>query len=615
VKAKLSFLEWSRFLRSAASGKQTAVAFRTIARLLPLVFFCLVAFAQSPTTQRYWITFRDRGDASRLDFAMANARDLRISDRALWRRAKVLPPDRLIDELDLPVPQSYIDAIRSTGASIRSTSRWFNAASAEMTSAQLSTVVALPFVESTRPVAVYLGRRSPVTPSTTLSPLLKQTSIGGLDYGPSFAQLNAVKIVDLHARGVTGAGVIVGMIDDGFNQHTVHPALKNTKVLAEYDFVQRDSNTARVPGEYSSQGNHGQGTFSLLGGFENGKLIGAAFGASFILAKTEIDSVEIKAEEDLYVEALEWMERLGADVVSTSLGYDDFDPTLRYNVGDVIYAMKDGKTATTSKAARVAARKGVLLVTAMGNEGWWRKDSTFTKTVRDSTGSLITPADADSIVSVGAAFVNGELAGFSSTGPTADGRIKPEVIAPGVSLTAATGESGYTNQFSGTSGATPIAAGVAALILSAHPEWTPMQVRARMMSTATPVLDGTSKSQTYPNNFYGWGMVDADKAVGPSGIGIIPDRFILHNNYPNPFNGTTTIIVDAPSVQEIEVAIYSVLGQRVTTLFKGNSTPGENRFFWRDGLDEKGNRVASGVYVCRLKTQTSVISTKMLFIK
>jgi subtilisin family serine protease len=277
--------------------------------------------------------------------------------------------------------------------------------------------------------------------------------------------------------------------------------------------------------------------------------------------------------------------------------------------------MKDGKTATTSKAARVAARKGVLLLTAMGNEGWWRKDSTFTKTVRDSTGSLITPADADSIVSVGAAFVNGELAGFSSTGPTADGRIKPEVIAPGVSLTAATGESGYTNQFSGTSGATPIAAGVAALILSAHPEWTPMQVRARMMSTATPVLDGTSKSQTYPNNFYGWGMVDADKAVGPSGIGIIPDRFILHNNYPNPFNGTTTIIVDAPSVQEIEVAIYSVLGQRVTTLFKGNSTPGENRFFWRDGLDEKGNRVASGVYVYRLKTQTSVISTKMLFIK
>jgi flagellar hook assembly protein FlgD len=135
------------------------------------------------------------------------------------------------------------------------------------------------------------------------------------------------------------------------------------------------------------------------------------------------------------------------------------------------------------------------------------------------------------------------------------------------------------------------------------------------MSTARQVNDNTSKTQSYPNNFFGWGMVNAADAVGLSGPGTIPDRFVLHNNYPNPFNGTTTIIVEAPSAEEIDLSIYSILGQRVRTLFRGRSSEGENRFYWRDGLDDSGNRVASGVYIYRLKTPTLIISNKLVFIR
>ena len=567
----------------------------------PLVFTLIgggASFSQTPSPQRLWITFRDRGASAGCELSSIDPRTLGISERALWRRSRVLPHDKLVDELDLPVDPSYVNAVQATGAHIRSVSRWFNAVSAALTPSQQASVASLPFVASIRPVAEF-KQRNPEGGPQLVQPQLQRRSVTGLDYGPSFAQLNAIGVIDVHNRGITGAGVIIGVIDDGFNYHQTHPALKNIKVIAEYDFVQRDSNTSRAPGEYFTQGNHGASVLSEIGGFDNGKLIGAAYGASFILAKTEIDSVEIQIEEDLYVEGLEWMERLGADVVSSSLGYIDW----------YAYANLDGQTATTTKAARIAARKGVLLVTAMGNEGNYRDQQTQT------TGTLIAPADADSIVAVGAVTVDGALASFSSTGPTADGRIKPEVVTPGVNDVAASGETGYSSLFSGTSAATPLASSVAALILSARPNLTPMQVRARMINTAQQVSDGAARTGSYPNNFYGWGMVDASKAVGTGGGGVVPDHFVLRNNYPNPFNGTTTITVDAPAVEEIEVAIYNILGQRVRVLYKGNSMRGENQFVWYDGLDDFGRRVSSGVYIYRLTTPSSLLSHTMLLIK
>ncbi|MFH0991315.1 MAG: S8 family serine peptidase [bacterium] len=571
-------------------------------RVLKLVLLSFVleflALLSLAAQQRTWITFRDHGRTT-VSSTLADAARLGISERALWRRGKVLPADKLIDEYDRPVNEAYLDQIRSTGATIVATSRWLNAVSVLATPEQHRSIQSLSCVESVNPVPVY-SRRSIESETAPIDRSLgKQSRVGAIDYGSSFSQLNAMNVIDLHSKGINGEGVIIGMCDDGYNFHKTHPAMDSIRVIAEYDFIQRDNNTSVAPGERSTQGGHGASTLSLIGGYDNGKLIGVAYGASFLLAKTEIDSIEVKMEEDLYVEGLEWLERQGADIISTSLGYIDW-----YS-----YANLDGKTAVTTKAARILARKGILLVTAMGNEGNYRDLKT------GATGTMIAPADADSIVSVGAVSTSGFLASFSSTGPTYDSRIKPEIVAPGIALTAASGPTGYTTAFSGTSGATPLAAGVAALILSAHRNWTPMQVRAQMMNTAVRFNDGTSKSASYPNNFFGWGMVDAKGAVGNLYTLKIPEHFELYNSFPNPFNSSTTLIVGAPEEGPIEIIIYNALGQRVKTLFKGVVQKDFTEFTWYDGMDESGNRVASGVYIAQLIAPRSIVSQKLVYIK
>ena len=567
------------------------------------------SFAQQP--QRYWITLRDRGP--HVELSKVSAQALGISDHALWRRAKVLPADKLIDELDLPVNQVYLDQLQAAGITIRSTSRWFNAVSAQLTPTQQSTVSSLPFVVSVGPVAVFARHEPPITTSAPSKSLSKSATVSGIDYGPSFTQLSNIRVTDVHNLGINGAGVVIGMLDNGFNHHNQHPALKNIKIIAEYDFVYRDSTTNLLPGQYSDfLEDHGEWTLSTIGGFDNGNLIGVAYGASFILAKTEIDSsgtgADFRIEEDLYVEGLEWEERLGAEVISSSLGYNTFLDGPSYAYQDM-----NGKTATTTKAAKVAARKGVLLVTAMGNEGNYQSG-------KGTTGTLLAPADADSIVSVGAVSSDGRIAGFSSTGPTFDGRTKPEVVAQGVGVYVAEGSGSY--QFSnGTSFSTPLTAGVAALVLSAHPTWTPMQVRDRMMQTAKALYDSAAGMKTLPNNFFGWGMVDAFKAVKGATAdsnnpdGIIPTRFVLHNNYPNPFNGATAIVVEAPTEQKMELAIYNLLGQKVRSIFQGTSTAGVSTYYWRDGVDDSNNHVATGIYICRLNVAGSVLSQKIVYVK
>jgi hypothetical protein len=434
---------------------------------------------------KVWVYFTDKGIFDQESYEKAKSRNQNLFPvKSLQRRAKVLKSE-LISFLDLPVHQLYVENIKSLGAKLRQPSRWLNAVSFEVSGEMIEQISLLSFVKSIKPVLTYV--REPIKEEVLpqLKPLVP------INYGPSYDQLQQINVPAVHALGYHGEGVLVCMMDTGFRKD--HKAFKSAysegRVLAEYDFINHDTNTQNEPvQDASNQHNHGTYTWSTLGGEVDGTLYGPAYKANFILAKTEYVPTETRIEEDNWVAGMEWADSIGADVISSSLGYLDFDDGFTYTRQQL-----DGNTAITTIAADIAANLGIVVCNAMGNEG-----------PGDTT--LITPADADTIIACGAVNSSGTIASFSSRGPTGDGRIKPEVVARGVSTYCATATD--TNTFgsvSGTSLSTPLVGGCAAVLLSAHPDWVPWKVREALMYTANNALT--------PNNTYGWGLLNLLAAV------------------------------------------------------------------------------------------------------
>ncbi len=319
-------------------------------------------------------------------------------------------------------------------------------------------------------------------PPSAAAPAARGAQPWSIDYGLSLAALEQIGVPAVHELGIHGQGVVIGMLDTGFR--TTHESLQHLPVLAAHDFINDDDIVDNEPGDPLNQHRHGTLTLSTVAAFHAGSLVGPAFGASVILAKTEDVSQEVPIEEDFWVAGLEWVESLGADVVSSSLGYSDW-----YEFSDL-----DGNTAVTTIAADLAAARGVCVVNSAGNDR------------NTSWGHIIAPADGDDVIAVGAVNLAGGIAWFSSPGPTYDGRIKPDVCALGVNTPAADPDADdqYTTA-SGTSLSCPLAAGVAALVLSRAPSLTPLQVREALRATGDHAAS--------PDNDYGWGVLDALAAV------------------------------------------------------------------------------------------------------
>ncbi|MBP1654857.1 MAG: Subtilisin-like serine protease, partial [Bacteroidetes bacterium] len=400
-------------------------------------------------------------------------------------------------------------------------------------------------------------------------------------------------------------GVLVGVFDNGFRLPS-HESLSSTTILATRDFVDRKESV--VPANPATNfGAHGTNTLTTIGGNKPGQLIGPAFGATFILARTENDSSETPVEEDNWVAAIEWADSIGVQVTSTSLGYLDYDwPYTSWTWRDM-----NGRTTKISRAAAMAAAKGIVVVNSAGNEGM-PGDTTI--------NSLIAPADADSMIAVGAVTPQGVRTYFSSVGPTTSvpPRIKPDIMATGSSIycASATNPTSYT-YVQGTSFSCPLAAGVAALMVKAAPTATPMQVIQALKMTA-------SQAAT-PDNRMGWGIIDAPKAityltglvsVDPEGQ---PAEYVLEQNYPNPFNPETRIAYGLPSQSGVTLRIFDMLGREIRTLVNGIQSAGRHESTW-DGTDAAGRNVASGVYLYRLEAidalgrQTST-SRKMILLR
>lgn len=661
---------------------------------LLIVICCISLTFTQEKHQKYWIYFtaKEAKQYSALLSPSAVAATAGITERALRRRSKV---SQTISTDDLPVSELYLSQLKERGIVIENTSRWFNAVSVYCTKTQREMIQALPFVRTVEPVVVFKRRELPKS-DAPVQLFSKQLS-SKFSYGSSETQMDLINAVAVHNIGISGRGVLVGMLDTGF-RWKMHEAMKNMKVIAEYDFIQKDSITANESGDSGSQDSHGTSTMSLVGGYKDGKLISPAFNAQFILGKTEYVPSETNIEEDNWVAGIEWMEALGVDVVSCSLGYSEFDAGQK----SYVYADMNGKTTITTIAASMAMRKGVVVVNAMGNEAQF------------SWHYMIAPADADSIVSVGAVSSNGNVASFSSVGPTSDGRTKPDVSAQGVSTYAALSGGSYSSAFGGTSAATPFVAGVAAMILSARPELTPVQVRDALRTTAN--------NANNPDNSIGWGIINAYNAVLHYGMVIstdpavaittdsslsvgmyvvsntrifkdsvrlfytldsgktftplamtltevldastnsgkyiteipkseqtpkfyvraidatkisrtspftaplqlydatvgtteappgstIPLAFGLQQNFPNPFNPSTTISYDLPHSGFVSLTVFDVLGREVRKLVNETQLP--NHY----AVSFNGAALSSGVYFYQLKMKDFVETKRMMLVK
>lgn len=473
-----------------------------------------------------WVYFTDKGDRSPTQFArMVDEAGRGVPARARTRRARETGGVFVPDYYDVPVVPAYVRAVTSTGARVRHVSRWLNAASVEADEATARRIAALPFVRNVTPVA-RSRRVGPVDQGPAFGPAgagsdLRSAPWRGpanlaaelsppTGYGTSQTQLLGINAIAAQDSGFTGAGVVVAMLDTGFNKS--HSATIQLKRLAEWDFVFGDGETANQAGDAVSAWDHGTGTWSVLGGYWNNNLIGPAYNASFLLAKTEDVRSETPVEEDNWVAAAEWADSIGADVISSSLAYLDFDPVNVVDPYDYNYTDLNGATTVVTLGAVFAHRHGIIVSNAMGNEG----DALCTP------GTLWAPADADSILSVGAVDASNIIASFSSTGPSYDGRTKPEMVAQGVGTTwAVASNDNLVSTANGTSLSTPLVAGAAALVREAHPEWTVEQIREALMQSAD--------KSTMPDNCYGWGRPDIVKAIYGSSFGgpVYPKPFSL----------------------------------------------------------------------------------------
>jgi len=489
--------------------------------LFIVLLYCSVRVSSAQTTEKVWIEFRDKGMSPNAFHHGVPAYDsifVQFSPKAISRRMlalKTSDPYSVVTLEDLPVCSRYLDSLRTQGVLPFYTSKWENAVSAIIDKNEYKRLLSCSYVLRISPV----GRSAPLehanfllrdsfnkgeecalgTPSTVIPP----DSISS-HYGYSASQLVRINVPPLHNLGFDATGVHLGFLDTGFRWRATS-ALSTRNVVAEYDFVFRDSSTANDSNDIAGQDAHGTQVFSTCAAYEPDSLVGPAYNATIMLAKTEDERSETPREENNYANALEWMEQSGIQMTTSSVGYLGFDS------GFVSYTYADlnGHTTISARAVERATHLGVLVLTANGNSG----NSPFPY--------VLTPADADSILAVGALDVNDSLAGFSSRGPTSDGRIKPDICAPGVNIDVEDPGGGWDGGAGGTSFATPLAAGCCALLFQAHPEASAQQIRHAVMQT------GVRAHQ--PDTAYGWGRIDAYAAALYLGT-LIGPPIVTQNN-------------------------------------------------------------------------------------
>lgn len=399
------------------------------------VKFTLLAFVLlSPSLitnaqEKYWVYFKNKTKPSE------NPQDY-LSINSLQRR--MAARTNICDSTDWPVDTVYISKIRIAGIKPGFSSRWLNAVAVVASKDAISQIKNFPFVKAVEPMQYFAAK-----------PASFKKEVPNPDIDLLEAQIKTMQGEEFVKRGINGKGIRIAVFDGGFPGVNTNPIFahlrENHQIIKTYDFVNKTENVY----DYMT---HGSSVLSCIAGIYGDKTMGLATGAEFLLARTEIKP-EIKVEEEYWMAAMEWADRNGADIISSSLGYTD----KRYTVKQM-----NGRSTLVTRAATMAAKKGMLVINAMGNDG------------RENWEVMGAPADADSVLSIsGIDPFTGYHINFSSFGPTSDFRLKPNICAPGSAMVASAGsiKKGY-----GTSYSTPLVSGFAACVWQLNRDKSNMEI-------------------------------------------------------------------------------------------------------------------------------------------
>lgn len=475
-----------------------------------------------------WIGFKDKGPNAGLKLIQPESY---LTQSAIERRKKVKPLNALVDISDIPLNNNYIEELQSAGIKIKNKSKWFNRVSCFATKSELKRISDLDFVKNIDIVRVF--KKNPEDIEFSNSNTQPESDNNGipnqaayqLNYGSSLTQMDLINCPMAHDSGYKGQGVLIASFDAGFDNLN-HPVFDSIRArgLRTYDFVNHDTNVADQSGQMG-EGSHGTQTLSLVGGYRPSNLISPAFRSTYILAKTENTDSETPLEEDNWIAAAEWADSLGADIITSSLGYIDMDQGSSHSYD---WTWMNGDSCVITIGADLAVNKGILVCNSAGNEGF-----------NSTHNTLGAPSDGDSVIAVGS--VNSpskNRSSFSSVGLSVDGRIKPDVCAMGSNnyVAAPNGSTGYTTG-SGTSFSCPMTAGACAVILSANHNLTPRQVWQYLTQTAD--------SSFAPNRRRGWGLINTWEAVKLAKPKILNLTSLIEEFYNS---GTNTMISDSIKV-------------------------------------------------------------------
>lgn len=536
--------------------------------LLLIVGFLIPAnlLAQSP---RYLIEFSDK-DTLNNPYSLENPGEF-LSRKALKRREN--QNIQIVLE-DLPVSENYLDSIKQAGVHIQNRSRWLNSVVAEVDSSIIDTLNNISFIEDITFLAPpkkmsKKSEKSGMQKTEIISEFqLKKEKIDSTTYGYAKNQVLMLNGNYLHEKGYQGEGKTIAVIDAGFLMSDTISVFDNLwnngQILGHRDFEEHGH-------DLYQRGNSSHGTYvlSIIGAAMPGVLYGTAPKASFWLLRSEVASSEYLVEEYNWVAAAEFADSAGVDIINTSLGYTTFDDSSQSHA----YSDMDGESTVVSKAASIAASKGILVIASAGNKG------------DDPWQYISAPADAKNILSVGAVDKYRDYASFSSVGPSSDNRIKPEVAAQGEGTFFATPD-GSIAAGNGTSFAAPVVAGLSACLWQKYPDKTNYEIIDHILQSASQ-FDA-------PDSLKGYGLPDFEKAYA---LGTDDFKTSKLKVYPNPFRDSFYLKLPEVSVDEenVIISLYDVTGRKI--LVKNYSRDA-------DGSPIKINppkTIAKGVYFLSVK--------------